>query len=340
MDLKARIEILLELRSKLNKDKKEFNRKCDEAYQYNNWFTRENIDLAIDAVKSDFLDEAKLTEWIKKYKINDIQSDKLVGLVMAGNIPLVGFHDLICVFIAGHNSRIKLSSKDEVLMNYIVGLIHDIEPETKEIIKLVERLGEANAVIATGSNNSYRYFDYYFGKIPNIIRKNRNSVAVLTGDESEFDLKMLAFDIQSFFGLGCRNISKIFVPHEYKFDMLIESLNQKYELRQHHKYMNNYDYNLAVSLMNKDEILQSENIILKKASSYISGIAMLNYEEYNNVDNLSQLLDTDREQLQLISSLNGKITGLDIEFVFGQTQHPQLWDYADGIDTMTFLTQL
>ena len=325
------------LAMRLDEKPDEFKLVKQEAYFHNNWFTAENIDQAIESIKKDFLDHSKLQKWAESYKIPDSNTAKRVGLIMAGNIPLVGFHDLICVFVAGHISVIKLSSKDELLLKFIIGLMIEIDPEIADLIRIVDRLPEIDSVIATGSNNSYRYFEYYFSKIPHILRKNRNSVAILTGDESLDDMNSLISDIQSYFGLGCRNVSKIFVPKGYDFGELLGMLNKNEDLKMHNKYMNNYEYNLAVALINNDDILQGDSILLKKDPSYISRLAVVNYEEYNKLFEVVDRLNVDKDLIQLIATHTGDLTGMDIEFKFGRAQNPQLWDYADGVDTMSFL---
>lgn len=338
MNFDRRIDVLTKLSERLNENSDEFELVKNEAFLYNNWFTKENINLAVESIKKNFLTRDNLLKWTSFYKIPDISTGKKVGLIMAGNIPLVGFHDLLAVFVSGHTSLIKLSSKDEVLMKYIISLLTEIEPEIKDLIQTVDKLPHVDAVIATGSNNSYRYFEYYFGKIPHIIRKNRNSVAILSGKESKGDLDNLVYDIHSFFGLGCRNISKLFVPAGYDFTQLIDLFSNNAELKMHNKYMNNYEYNLAVTLINKDAVIQGENVLLKKDASYISRLAVINYEEYSKLSSVIEVLKNDRDQLQLIATSGGDISGMTIELKFGETQNPKLWDYADEVDTMAFLS--
>ncbi len=337
MNLHRRIDVLTKLSERLSQSPDEFEMVKNKAYLYNNWFTNDYVDLALESIKRNFLDLNNLIKWTSSYDIPDINTDKKVGLIMAGNIPLVGFHDLLSVFVSGHISLIKLSSKDEVLMNFMISKLREIEPEISDLVQIVDRLPDIDAVIATGSNNSYRYFEYYFGKIPHIIRKNRNSVAIFSGDESNEDLENVVADIQSYFGLGCRNISKLFVPAGYDFAQFIELLNKNVELKMHNKYMNNYEYNLAVSLINKDDVMQGDNVILKKDPAYISRLAVINYEEYNQLSSLIEILKNDRDQLQLIATSGGNLTEMSIELKFGETQNPRLWDYADEVDTMAFL---
>jgi hypothetical protein len=340
MNLRRRIDVLTELSLKLSDSNEEFELVKKEAFLQNNWFTGEYVVLAVENIKKYLLDRSDLLKWTNSYFIPHLNTGKKVGIIMAGNIPLVGFHDLLSVFISGHTSLIKLSSKDEVLMNFMISKLIEIDPEISDLIKTVDRLSDIDAVIATGSNNSFRYFEYYFGKIPNIIRKNRNSIAILAGNESVEDLEFLVSDIQTYFGLGCRNISKLFVPSGYDFSELIGLLNRNAELKMHNKYMNNYEYNLAVSLINNDEVLQGENVFFKKDTAYISRLAVINYEEYNDSGAVTEMLKIDKDQLQLIATQSGSLTGLSIELKFGETQNPRLWDYADEVDTMAFLNPI
>ncbi len=340
MNLNSRIDLLTELNKKIDTQSAKYKQIREEAYIANSWFIPEYIDLAVTSIKKYFLDEVKLKKWISKYKIKDQSTDKSTGLILAGNIPLVGFHDLMCVFVSGQKAKIKLSSKDEVLMKFILGLMEEIDPAITDIINFVDRLTGIDSVIATGSNNSYRYFDYYFNKIPNLIRKNRNSIAILRGDENECQLKALADDIQIYFGLGCRNVSKIFVPKGYDFQSLIRILDENPILRNHNKYMNNFEYNLAISLINKDNILQGESVFFKEDIAYISRIAVLNFEYYEDVEDLRNRFLNERDNIQILCTVSGEMFGFDFEMKFGNSQKPELWDYADGVDTMEFLVNL
>jgi len=340
MNLERRIEVLSELGKRLKIESEEFNKLKEEAFFHNKWFIEKNTDKAIDSIVSAFLNKEKLTKWSKQYSLKQNNTGKKVGIIMAGNIPLVGFHDLLSVFISGHTAVIKLSSKDEILMKYIIRLLNDIEPETKELILIQERLKNIDATIATGSNNSYRYFEYYFGKIPNIIRKNRNGAAVLTGNESEEDLDNLANDIFDYFGLGCRNISKIYVPDNYDYPTLMKILDKHQDLKQHNKYMNNYDYNLAIAMLNKDEIFQGEVVFLKEDISYMSRIANIHYETYKDIESIQARIQNDNELIQVVATKTGYILNFEREVKFGQTQTPSLDDYSDGIDVLKFLVSL
>lgn len=341
MNLETRISILSELGKSLDKRDLKYTKACDDAYNANNWFTHGNIEIAIEAIKKYFLEENKLQRWTDDYTIiKDNKSEKNVGLIMAGNIPLVGFHDLISVFVSGHIALLKLSSRDEVLMKYILDLIFDIEPEARKYLIVTDRINYSDAVIATGSNNTYRYFEYYFRNIPTLLRKNRNGAALILGDETKNELKELAFDIQSYFGLGCRNVSKLYVPETYDFSHFIEILDENEELKNHNKYRNNFDYNLAVSLINKERFMQGENVLLFEDIRYLSRIATLHYEYYSAPDIINARLRNDRDDIQVFTSSKGNFSGLDFEVRFGQTQVPGLLDYADGVDTINFLTNL
>lgn len=340
MNIERRIEVLVELGKQLNNDTEEFRELKLQAYYHNKWFIEENINNAIEAITSTFLNKEKLVDWSKQYNLSKKNTGKTIGIIMAGNIPLVGFHDLISVFISGHTAIIKLSSKDEILMKHVIKLLNEIDKETKELIQIKERLNNIDAIIATGSNNSYRYFEYYFGKIPNIIRKNRNGVAVLTGEENEKDLEHLSKDIFSYFGLGCRNISKIYIPENYDLIKLIKILDKHQYLKQHNKYMNNYDYNLAIAMLNKDSILQGEVVFLKEDISYLSRIANIHFEKYNDIRDIKTRVKNDSDLIQVAATKTGNLLGFDREVKFGNTQSPTLTDYSDGIDILKFLVSL
>ena len=312
----------------------EFNEVIESAFHSNAWFTSENIRKALSGIVF-MLEKEKLNAWIKMYpNANfDIHDANKVGVVMAGNIPLVGFHDLLSVLISGNHAVIKLSSSDNQLWPSIFDFLFSIEPEYKNRITIVEdKLKGFDAVIATGSNNTARYFDYYFGKYPNIIRKNRNGVAVIRGKESNEELKGLAEDIFSFFGLGCRNVSKIYIPQDYDLDFIFKQLYDYNSIINHHKYANNFDYNRTVMMLNQDDILENGFVIFKNATEIASPLACVFYERYSNPDILQKELNSRSEEIQCMVSSN--------DIPFGQSQKPELWDYADGVDTMAFLCGL
>ena len=305
--------------------------------QYNAWFTAENV---LNAVKSigNILNKADLTTWLDKYEIRDGQPKK-VGLILAGNIPLVGFHDVLCVLITGNFALIKASSQDARLIKYVLELLSAIDPIFAGRYQFTERLGNFDAVIATGSNNTSRYFEYYFGKVPNIIRKNRSSVAVLIGSESTEQLFKLGHDIFAYFGLGCRNVSKLLVPQDYNFNLFFESIEVYNDIINHHKYNNNYFYNKSIYLVNSDKHLDNNFLLLKEDTRLASPLAVMYFEYYDDLAAVESKLNSDAEYIQCVVSaapLNIKSQVVD----FGESQQPKLWDYADGVDTMAFLSGL
>ena len=309
-----------------------FEREIEVAKHHNGWFTKENCLYAFQQWGA-ILTESNLKNWLVSYDISR-NTQKTVALIMAGNIPLVGFHDLLSVLITGNKALVKLSSNDQRLLPLLIEYLVEAEPTLKDrVVFTKEKLSQYDAVIATGSNNTARYFEYYFGKKPNIIRKNRNSIAVLTGEETQEDLMGLGEDIFRYFGLGCRNVSKIFVPKDYDFDIFFKTIFHFQEIIHHHKYANNYDYNKAVYLMSEFKILDNGFLILKEDASYSSPIASLFFEYYEDMDILQSQLKADREKIQcIVSNSNG-----DDRVRFGETQKPSLSDYADGVDTVEFL---
>lgn len=305
------------------------------AVHRNAWFTLENMVFAFKNW-SESLTKSNLEQWTNSYQF-EVTNPKTVGLIMAGNIPLVGFHDFISVLISGHKALIKLSSNDQKLMPILANYLKKIEPYFEnKIIFTDQKLEKFDAVIATGSNNTARYFEYYFGKYPHIIRKNRNSVAILTGTETEEELTCLGEDIFRYFGLGCRNVSKIFVPKNYDFKMLFKALYPFHTLLDYKKYSNNYDYNKAVYLMSLFKIDDNGFLILKEDTSYSSPIASLFYEYYDSMELLNHKLTAEQDQIQCVI---GNST-LPNTIPFGNSQKPHLWDYADEVDTLEFLLNL
>jgi hypothetical protein len=298
----------------------------------NGWFTPEFIDVAVGNIAGTMLEPSKLAAWTSQYPIPATNNQpKNVGLVMAGNIPLVGFHDFLAVFISGHRQTIKASSKDEVLIKHLVQQLHAWEPATESLISFQPMLKGCDAYIATGSNNSARYFDYYFGKYPHIIRRNRTSVAILTGNETVEELALLADDVYQYFGLGCRNVTKLYVPEGYDFVPLLETFKKYNYLADHHKYKNNYDYQLAILILNKQYYMTNSSLILHENNAFFSPISVLHYSHYKDVKEVAASLQ-DNEDIQCIV---GK------QYIpFGQSQQPGLSDYADGADTLQFLLSL
>jgi len=306
----------------------------------NGWFTEDNVRNSLAAIASG-LNQELLIDWLSTYikTISDKKQAGNVAVIMAGNIPMVGFHDMLCVLLSGNKFTGKLSSDDKLLLPYLAKILIAIEPEFAKYIEFTEgQLKNIDAVIATGSDNSARYFEYYFGKYPHIIRKNRNSAAVLSGDESKEELRLLGKDIFQYFGLGCRNVSKLFVPKGYKFDTFYESVFDFQYVVNNNKYGNNYDYNRTVYLMsNQPSLLDNNFLLLKEDSSYSSPIGVLFYEFYDDIKTINQRLLQDKEQLQCIVS---NISGIDNATPFGEAQCPKLSNYADGVDTMQFLIRL
>lgn len=307
----------------------------DTAHRHNAWFTPE---FTMQAVRSmgDMLNEADLLTWAAQWDGEAGRTPKKVGLILAGNIPLVGLHDVLCVLAAGHTALIKPSSQDQKLIPVLLRKLTEAEPGLADSIQFCERLEGFDAVIATGSNNSSRYFEYYFSGVPHIIRRNRNSVAVLTGKETPEQLHALGRDIFEYFGLGCRNVSKIYVPEGYDFPRLFEAIEEFSSLASHHKYFNNYEYNKSILLVNGDRHLDNGFLLVKKDRGLASALAVLHYEEYGDLAAVQEHLEQEAGAIQCVVSEAPGIAGLP----FGAAQHPRLWDYADGVNTMDFLTAL
>lgn len=311
------------------------NEQIEMAVHHNGWFTKENVLFSLEEWAKALTIE-NLDKWLQAYKFDRIGS-KTVAIIMAGNIPLVGFHDFISVIISGHNVVVKQSSNDKLLLPILADYLIALNSEYKNKITFTTgRLESFDAVIATGSNNTSRYFEYYFANKPSIIRKNRNSVAILTGKETEAQLKALGEDIFRYFGLGCRNVSKLYVPENYDFDSFYKAMYSWNELMNHAKYANNYDYNKAVYLMSEFKMLDNGFLVLKEDESFGSPIATIFSESYSDLDSLKTTLQNNKENLQCIVA-DGL---LDTEVKFGETQHPQLWDYADNVDILSFLSDL
>lgn len=302
---------------------------------HNGWYTPEQVFFAINSW-TEALTKEKLDQWLSEYNLENSEA-KNVGLILAGNIPLVGFHDFLSVLISGHKVLVKTSSNDQHLLPFLAKYLIAVEPELADSITFVEgKLENFDAVIATGSNNTARYFEYYFKDKPSIIRKNRNSIAVLNGKESKEDLIGLGEDIFRYFGLGCRNVSKLFVPKDYKFDTFFEGIFEYQDVIHYEKYANNYDYNKAVFLMSNFKLLDNGFLTIKEDSSYSSPISSVFYEFYEDLNDLKNRLETENEQIQCIVS-KGIIEN---SIPYGKTQKPELWDYADNVDTIKFLQSI
>lgn len=330
MKLQERKALLARLGGYMKGNEEAWLETKQRAFHANNWFIPEFVQNATDGIADNFLNEQALDSIIDEYGLTEV-SEKKVGIVMAGNIPLVGFHDLILVFLSGHSALVKLSSKDDVLIRHLIGRLHEWEPRTEERIMIGSLLRDCDAYIATGSNNSSRYFDYYFKDYPSIIRRNRTSAAIIDGSESEAELQGLADDVYLYFGLGCRNVTKIYVPQEYDFVPLLEAFRKWDHLMLHNKYKNNYDYNLAVLLLNHQFYMTNGSILLVESEGLFSPISQLHYEYYTNADAVRMKLVND-DTVQCVTG-HGALE-------FGTAQRPGLTDYADGVDTLIFLKQL
>ena len=312
-----------------------FKHQLKLAQEHNGWFTNENVLFAIEGW-SNQLNYKNINKWLKKYNFNTICSKK-VAIIMAGNIPLVGFHDFLSVLISGHQVLVKQSSNDKHLLPFLAKYLEHIEPWFKNKITFTEeKLEGFDAVIATGSDNTARYFEYYFKDKPSIIRKNRNSVAVLSGNENKEALESLSEDIFRYYGLGCRNVSKLFIPIGYDFKVFFEAVYKWHPIINQAKYANNYDYNKAVYLMSEFEMLENGFLMIKEDLSYASPIATLFYEYYHSKEQLKEKLKIDKDKIQCIVASGF----MDSEITFGETQRPELWNYADDIDTIEFLLKI
>ena len=309
-----------------------FDEIINTAKHHNGWFTPENVRFALEHW-SELLTHDKLSDWLSKYNVQQ-NEHKTVAIIMAGNIPMVGFHDFLAVLLTGNSVLAKLSSNDKLLLPLISKCLIAVEPTLKDYITFTEeKLEKFDAVIATGSNNTARYFEHYFSKGPHIIRKNRNSVAVLSGTETAEELSALGEDIFRYYGLGCRSVSKVFVPKDYDFESFFKAIFDYSPIMNSVKYANNYDYNKAVYLMSEFKLRDNGFLILKEDVSYSSPIASLFYEAYDSFECLNEKLEKDADKIQCIV---GRLA-INDAISFGTTQIPSLTDYADGVDTVDFL---
>lgn len=337
MNFQHAIHILSQLGTFLNEESTKDNPVFTKAYQQNPWFTIEYTKKAI-AAWGDQLNTEHLNKWLSVYQDMPQPAPKNVVVIMAGNIPLVGLHDLLSILVCGHKAIVKLSSDDTVLMKWVIENIINIAPEWADKIEITdERLPKNfDAVIATGSNNTNRYFEYYFKTKPSLLRKARTSVAVLTGNETPEDLHKLGEDIFTYFGLGCRNVSKIYVPEGYDIAHFYEGIADFYEHINHNKYANNYTYHKAILLMNLTKHFDNNFLLLKEDTNIASPLGVMFYEQYTNLDELSKTLENNKDQIQCVVS---KIS-LNNSVPLGKAQQPELTDYADGVDTVKFLLEI
>lgn len=331
MTLQQRVGILVKLADYMQNDGQEWQAIKEQASRANPWFVPEFIEMSSGNIILSFLQKDKLENWVSAYKVPAQNMHPVtVGIVMAGNIPMVGFHDMLCVFITGHKQSIKLSSKDNLLIKHLVSVIIDWEAEVKEYISFAENLKGCAAYITTGSNNSSRYFEYYFSKYPHIIRSNRTSVAVIDGTETFEELQKLADDIQTYFGLGCRNVTKLYVPEKYNFEKLLKALNKYEHYQDFHKYKHNYDYQLALLMMGNKFYMTNGTILFSENAALFTAVSQVNYAYYKSRGDLESLQNN--KDVQCVIGHSG--------ISFGQAQNPKLNEYADGVDTMKFALSL
>lgn len=328
-----RIEAFVKLRHALQTmDSRERAALASAAKNENGWFTAESVNMALDGICK-LLEPDILSAWTRRYPLEP-KAPATIGVAMAGNIPAVGFHDYLCVLLAGHHLKAKLSSSDTVLLKFIHQQLGQINPALTARVEWSDRLNHTDAMIATGSDNTARYFEYYFRGIPHIIRKNRSSCAVIVGEEPEAEFVQLGADIFSYFGLGCRSVSKIFIPQDFDPAQLLTSWKSYAAVIDHHKYANNYDYQKSLLLLNQSKFLDGEIVLLRENDQLVSPVATVFYERYNSQDALRKRLEEEKKKIQVIVSAQAWYPG---SIPFGTAQWPAVDDYADGIDTMKFL---
>jgi len=304
----------------------------NKTYVYNTWFTIENTNQALQNIAIEFLNKEKLEKWLSVYQLSDTPEEKTMAIVAAGNIPMVAFHDILCVLISGNKLQLKLSEKDKFLLPFMLDKLVEIEPEFKDKISIQFKLENFDAIIATGSNNTAKHFEYYFSKYKNIIRRNRNSIGILTGNETTEDIEKLGNDIFDYFGLGCRNVSKIFVPADFDLYSLKEGLSKHIGVNQHNQYMNNLDYQRTLYLMNQTPLIDIDFINIVENKSLHSPISCLHAERYQTIDEVNNFIIEQKDNIQCIVG-KGYLE-------FGKSQQPGLSDYADNVDTMEFILSI
>lgn len=333
MDIEKRIKAFAELGNAL-KTSDIIKSAAAECVIKNPWFITKNVEYSINAL-ADNLTEDNLRKWTEKYNITTA-SPRTIAVIMAGNIPLVGFHDFLCVLMSGHRILCKLSSNDNVLLPAIAKVLTSIDKEFDSLITFVEgKINNFDAVIATGSNNTSRYFDYYFGKYPHIIRHNRNSIGILSGNESAQELEALCDDIFLHFGLGCRSVNKLYIPRNYNFDNLIATAKKYEYLFDHHIYKSNLDYHKALLLLNNVPFVDGVFWMLKEDTSMYSPVSIINFEYYDDINEVKTFIKNNEDNIQCVVA-----DGIDNAIAFGEAQKPSLTDYADGVDTMEWLTSI
>lgn len=334
MNIEERVNAFAKLGNYILDNNDDLQQTVALAYRMNSWFTPENTNKALRNIAAHFLNKDLLKKWVTAYPVSLENTGKTVAIVAAGNIPMVAFHDILAVLISGHQLLIKLSEKDKTLLPFIFERLIEIEPKFAGLMRVAERMENFDAIIATGSNNSARYFHYYFSKYKNIIRSNRNSVAVLNGKESIDDLQQLGSDVFDYFGLGCRNVSKIFVPEDFDLMRLKEGFRSFYEIADHNQYRNNLDYQRTLYLMNQNPLIDIDFINIVEVKGLHSPISCLYYEYYTSVEDVKEYLHDEATSIQcVVGNIEGALS-------FGKSQQPGLFDYADNVDTMKFLSEL
>ncbi len=338
MTLQARIKAFEQLGTflKNKNNSEEIELWAYKARNQNNWFTVENTKKSLETIANYYLDATLLEQWSSLYEIPDKpEIVKSIGVIMAGNIPAVGFHDLLTIVLSGHVCVAKLSSQDSAIMLGLIEKLLEIDPNLE--IRIADKLNEVDVLIATGSDNSAKYFEYYFRNKPHIIRQNRSSVGILNGNENEEDFFNLGKDITEYYGLGCRNISKLYVPEGYDFTKFLDAIEPLGDIFYHHKYKNNYDYNKSIYLVNMVHHLDNGFLLLTENESLVSPISVVYYSTYKNEEDLKKQIEVNSNKIQCIVSKDGWYPKSQN---FGDAQKPKLWDYADGADTMAFLLHL
>lgn len=337
MQLSDRISAFANLSNYIDKNSEEILACIGKAKFANPWFTDESIWTALEAIKDNFLNENNLTKWLDNYELSH-EPRKSVGLILAGNIPLVGFHDVMSVLLTGNKCLIKHSEKDAVLIPYLLNKLVEIEPRFKDRIEIQDRLKAFEAIIATGSDNTGKYFEQYFSRVPNVIRKNRNAIGVIYNDVNDATLKKIGSDIFKYYGLGCRNVSKLFFEESFKIDRLFEAVYEFKNIINHNKYKNNYDYSNALFLLNNEKFLTNNFLILRPQNNIASRISTVNFEYFSDTNKLVEVLNQNKSAIQCIVS--SKPLPSIKTFALGEAQNPTLLDYADGVDTISFLINL
>jgi len=332
------VNIFSELGVQLKESNEHLQILIQQEHLHNAWFTPANVERALTAT-ADMLNADDLKKWLGTYNLNKNIEEKKIGLILAGNIPLVGFHDVLCVMASGHHALIKASAQDARLIRHVLNMLATIDARFSARYSFVERLKDFDAVIATGSDNSSRYFEYYFGKVPHIIRKNRNSVAVITGDETTEELNLIGQDIFAYFGLGCRNVSKLLLPQGYDNGIFFRAIETYQPVINHHKYNNNYDYNKSIYLVNSEKHYDNSFVLLKENEALASPLAVIYYSFYSDIKDAEAVIDANSDKIQCVVCISPLKVNSQVVNP-GQTQQPHLWDYADGVDTMDFLTKL